>query len=277
MKKQHLGDDDVSVAKTLRCMADILSHEDVGKHESAVELYKEALRISRLFEEFSNSERGKLVVKIAESCKKIAGRDGEILDYYLEALQLYRLDNQDESLDFASLLLSVGKQYALKNDRENAIKCLTKCLAIRMVKLSKDDAAIGQVLAEIGEVQEFAGNYEEAVKSYSDSLAILRLTPNVESSKSLIGRLLLRLGELHSKNRNYDDSMISLVQALEILKEAHGEGNIDVGKAFYALGVVFLEQSNVDQAVSHLKSAFAILKEAFGVDSIEVSNILFHL
>jgi len=89
--------------------------------------------------------------------------------------------------------------------------------------------------------------------------------------------LLLRLGELHSKNGNYVDATASLAESLEILKEVHGEGNIDVGKALYALGVVLLEQSNVDEAISHLKSAFAILKPEFGVESIEVSNILFQL
>jgi hypothetical protein len=32
MKKKHLGDDDIAVAKILRCMADLLSLEEVGKH-----------------------------------------------------------------------------------------------------------------------------------------------------------------------------------------------------------------------------------------------------
>jgi hypothetical protein len=38
-EKQHLGDDDIAVAKILLCMADILSLGEVGKHESAVALY----------------------------------------------------------------------------------------------------------------------------------------------------------------------------------------------------------------------------------------------
>lgn len=239
-----------------------VAHEYNGKNLLAIQLYREALKLSQDY----RIRLGEL-----ESLGNIAivnqylGQLDSSIYYHKEALTLaYKLDNKQEIGDN---LNNLGLLFELKGAYEDALVYLQSALTI--YEQSNDLTGIAGTYNDIGGIQVKRGYFPDALEKHSKALKIAQKNNN----ESIIADTYNAIGSLYKVQKDWAKALRYYRNALALRKN-NGE-QTSYAASYNNIASVLIEMSKYDEAIHNLTKG-----QEFGklYDNIEVeASISFHI
>lgn len=213
---------------------------------------------------------------------------------------------------------SAGRVEFTLGQYNDALRCFKSALSIEEARIGgRHHPNIATVLNNLGAVYDLQGNYDEAVKHYSQALKIRERAlgqDNIQVGQSLnnlagvyksLGRfkdaqtsyeralsifeqdlghthpgtatILNNLAALHHANGDFDKAAKLYKRALEIRESHYGKNNLLVGHTINNLAEVYRVQGKYDIAEPLYKRDLAISEDILGSDHPEVATTLNNL
>ncbi|MCH9661295.1 MAG: tetratricopeptide repeat protein, partial [Bacteroidetes bacterium] len=112
----------------------------------------------------------------------------------------------------------------------------------------------GRAIFQVGLAYSFLGNYEEAISSYKQSIALLEPF-NLDEQ---IGSAYNNIGGTYFEMANYEKAIENYEQALEVavtMKDTISIGidNMNIGEAYYKMGMLLPAREKLEAALAILK------------------------
>src|SRR5919199_982705 len=142
------------------------------------------------------------------------GDNRKALDYYNQALSLYR--SQKQPSDEASTLSSIGRLYLKLGETQSSLDSYNRALEIQ--RAEKDTAAQAETLQEIGRIYTGLGESQKAIAAYNQALEIQRETKDLAGQADILSQIGLLYSSLGEEQRALD----AYNQALKLQQAAQG-------------------------------------------------------
>ncbi|MGH1346056.1 MAG: protein kinase domain-containing protein [Nannocystales bacterium] len=177
-------------------------------------------------------------------------------------------DNETAAKAAEQLAHIVGYELARPTEGEHWL-WIAEEIRLGLPAEARDTAAINSIRAAI---QVRAGDYEDAVVSYTQAIADTRRTNEAKqqdsSSDPLLATLHNNLGSALSLLGREGRARRHFASALDIRLRALGNDHPLVGSALRNLGTAEMEAGETSAAQEHLEQALAIQERAYGPDSL---------
>ncbi|MEM1322404.1 MAG: CHAT domain-containing protein [Bacteroidota bacterium] len=237
-----------------------LMNRQKSNYDRAIELYKEALRISE--EKEDKTYIGALHLNIA-SAYWYKGDYDVSLDYFNKTLQLYQNGSKAQKNNITNVYSFIGKCYDAKNELDSALVYYQKSLdAIPEKMRSTAFGTRRQIIAYqyIAEVYLDKKEYE----SCNDYIArALRLQTGEQAYRLDASYNLL--GKLSQEKKDYDSALANFQKSLDISKEEfkHYEKSREIALKLAAIAEMYDDKKDYTQAVNYYQEALIALAEGF--------------
>lgn len=199
------GEDAQSEIKTLMHMGII--HTDLGDHEAATQVLREALALSQSADGF---RRGEILQNLSVVCMKQGELDSGIR-FQKEAIDVYRAQERKQSLTKG--LAHLSQLYAMKEDFETAERLLREAADLAR-ELDLRDEYLG-IMTGLGAMQMERENYPEALATLKD---VLKEREQSGAILDLAGPLST-LGYLYLKMGRFDQAIETYQRQIELARQ----------------------------------------------------------
>jgi tetratricopeptide (TPR) repeat protein len=221
------------------------SHSSLGDYRQAIDLYSQALAISR---EIGDREGEGIDLGDLGSCWFDLGDYQQAIDLHTQALAISREigDRLGEGIDLGNL----GSCWSDLGDYQQAMDLHSQALAISREIGDRETESTG--LGDLGNCYERLGDYQQAIDLHTQALAISQETGDREAESSDLGNLGLCWFDLG----DYQQAMDLYTQALAISREIGdrlGE-SVDLGN----LGSCWSDLGDYQRAIDLHTQALAI-------------------
>ncbi len=255
-KEEHLDPDDVSLAESLKNLADIL--QSTGRYQDARPLLERALSIAE-------QSLGNADPKIEKFVRDL-GNVHLGLGNFDAALELYERSRSmlvaalgAEHPEVAGVLYNLALVYQDTGDYSQAGDLYRRALDLKIGELGESDPEIALYRNGFAFMLWEIGDYVEAFREYKKALAITAASLGEEdlevaNLKNNIGVLLRNIGD-------YAEAESFLAQALAIRERRLPEYHIDMAQSLHNLGSVYLQLKRFDLAERFLGRALKVKEE----------------
>jgi len=213
-----------------------------------------------------------------EAATAVAGRSG--------VLALYDKGCYDEALLRATTLLEgagdrdARTQALLLNDAAVASEKLGRYAeadafylrAVGLLQSGPDAALAGTIAGNRAVLQYRVGEYEAALKAYSDAIRILETAPGADPSA--LSAALSGLGLVEQTLGRHDDAALHLKRALALDEKLHGPVHADVATDLSNLGDLYRVLGDFDRALPTYRRAYEIRSKVLPPDHADTANSL---
>ena len=257
--KSDLEKNRLLVAEILHAKGTLHHHE--GETGEALDALRESLQWKRM--ELGHDEPSLSLQYYAIGNILIAGgdRDGAIYNFE-ESIRLRKLRPSSDPMVQADQLSAEGMLHNLKQEPEEALKCLQQVLAICADLGLENDVRVAQIKAEVGELHFAQGEYDEAASCFDDVLAVRRekLGDNLEVYLTQY-KLGCAQGYFDS-----DRAIENLEAALKgIINSTETEGKSEeAALALHELGMVNEKAGNHETALESLTKEVDMRQSLYG-------------
>lgn len=167
-------------------------------------------------------------------------RYNDALNYFQQALVIYKIVYGDNHVDVARTLNDMGNTYHQLQNPTEAFNYSQQALNIH-IAIPNNNPNISMSLNSIGCFCDLQGYYDRALEYHQRALAIR--TELYGDNHSTVADSLFNIGMVYLRQKRYQDALIPLEHALAIRKTLFGDTHADV----------VVTQSQVKLAISELK------------------------
>jgi tetratricopeptide (TPR) repeat protein len=220
-------------------------HRLLGENRAAYELYAEALRLARVFED----EKGVRDIQWAMLPTLRALDDVEGERGVLEDLQRHYTDTREVDV-LARVHLEAGQSHYLRGEYDLAVQRFMR--SVTMAGQTHDSVLVGTALLRVGMAYDGIGNTQDAFQYYGDALKVSGSLPR---HRTLRLDILTRVANGYLRFRQYNDARrfyrLALRTAIDIGdKVAEGYLTIQLGHCSV--------RTDLNQAVRAYTSALSL-------------------
>ena len=194
---------------------------------------------------------------IANSKRSIEGNTNEVIQYYLDAAELYKqLNSQYESACY----FNIGLVYQEQKKYDKAIEYASQALKLN----EKFNRVFGKLKCWtlMGEVYKDEGIYKLAMECYNQTLKLATQTNNNESA----AEAFLGIGSVYRMQKDFDKAIRYVNQAMT------SAGSIDskLMKTWVLMefGRIYSDQNKLDSAKANLNAALKLAQEIMSKEDI---------
>jgi tetratricopeptide (TPR) repeat protein len=218
--------------------------------------------------EFSNEYDASLLNNLGYTMYS-AGDYLKAIDYYQEALAIWKDLYGDKHQEVAIPLNNLGVVYTALGDPHKATECYQEALVISKVVYGETHPQVATTLNSLGTAWYELGDARKAIDFYQEALTIWKDVYgekyiDVVSVLNNLGWARLTLGEPWKAIDYFQE-------ALTIGKEVYGETHPQVAIGMNALGKVWHELGDSRKAINYYQEALAIREAVFGSDHPDVA------
>jgi tetratricopeptide (TPR) repeat protein len=152
------GKNSLNVAKTCEQLGSALL--SLGQHEDALKLYVTSLEIFKDIYGESAVPCARVMLDIATLYSYKQQFDLALVQL-TACLQFIEIHHGKESEEVATVLLRIGQVHDMRVDNEEAMKCVSRALEIRIKLYTKDDIRVAETYLICGKVLEDWGDIDE--------------------------------------------------------------------------------------------------------------------
>ena len=254
------------ISAGLNNVGGVLLH--IGKSETALKYFEEALEMQRTLYREKGGERGQTEAALASSLNNIAevyqakGEFRRALECLHEALAInISLFKEADSLSIAASLSNIGYLYGKMNDFQNSLDYHGKALEMRRrIFKDKESLELAMSLNCVGEVYGRAENYEEALKCFSETLEMrMRLFKGADSAE--IATSLNNIGLNYDCTGEYDLALKYLKDSLEMSRRTFKQtDNQSQVISLSNIAMVYKNKGEYEQSLEYLSESLEMLK-----------------
>eukprot|EP00816_Leptocylindrus_hargravesii_P002009 CAMPEP_0196817064 /NCGR_PEP_ID=MMETSP1362-20130617/58616_1 /TAXON_ID=163516 /ORGANISM="Leptocylindrus danicus, Strain CCMP1856" /LENGTH=1034 /DNA_ID=CAMNT_0042194615 /DNA_START=82 /DNA_END=3182 /DNA_ORIENTATION=+ len=205
-------------ARNLEHMGDTLAIQ--GKHDEALEKYRESLVILRSTDVFDADET--FSTENEESLK--ANRDSQVV----------------------RVLASIGHQLYAKKEYEKALECYEEVLPVQLEIFGRNHEQVINLFHVMGKLYFAGGNNDKALDMFTKELkGKQHLAGKFDQSMTTV---LFNLGLVHEKKYHYDWAMECFVEVLYLQRATQGVNHKVVASTLCHIGNMHLEFGDFDSA-----------------------------
>jgi len=258
IRVHELGESHRDVAEMrlrIGIVEDKLSH-----NESAMDNYKQALRIFKDLDGYESETAAKILHGMALLWQKEEGQLEKALKCAAESVRIRKSHKDAAPEDIADTLYVMASIYESSNDAEMALKCFLECEDIYRRRLGSDHIFVGNVMFHSAVIFETMKRAEKAMEYYKVSLAIKRRELGSEHLE--VAAILYRLGALHHRRSEHELASRLLEEALRIQRPVLGSVSEDVGQTLLVLGAALDSLSKWESALEIYLEALVIYRAA---------------
>jgi tetratricopeptide (TPR) repeat protein len=185
-----------------------------------------------------------------------AGRAGDALAYYHEALALEERRVGPRNRDVTRVLTSLAILLATKGELASAEGYFQRALDIDRDALGPNHPTVANDLMNLGNVQYSQDRLDDAAANYDRALQIQ--TKVFAEDSSTVATTLINLGNVLREKSDHGAAVDAYTRALAGLERAHGSEHPKVAYALHGLGSARLDLGQPDRARESLERAVAI-------------------
>jgi tetratricopeptide (TPR) repeat protein len=238
--------------------------KDSGNFKGSMRNFHEALSLQREILGRYHVDIAATLLSFGSLCEKL-GRYPESQSYYLEAFEIYQLQNENTSStsDMGVTLTSIGWIRYLSSDFDGALRVYQNAVAYLRLTLGSNHRNVASVLIQTGMVHFQQGNLKQALQVYNEALQIQReaLGDNHEDvalSLSHIGSTLEGLGD-------FENALECVSHSLRIYTTLFGSQHLQVALTLVHLAGVYDQMDDTSLSVACYMEA-SIVYKANGVE-----------
>jgi serine/threonine-protein kinase len=255
------GDDGRGLAQDEAMLAWLIDEQN-GSRPRGDSLARAALRTGRRVLAHDDPALGSLMTLAAPSLAS-AGHLAEAESLLVEAIGILRRSRRTDPLELARALRRLGRRRLVAGDYAAADSLYTESLQLNRARLGPDHPEVGELSAELGDVQRFEGK-PGAERLLREGIAIERRAAGPDHPEVMIN--VLHLADL-LQNRG------DLAAAESLYREANASGrrnnptgHLLTGEALFGLAQVELQRGDTAGAERDLQTSNDIAERIYGVD-----------
>ena len=211
--KQHLPENDPSIACTLKSIGDFFS--DKSEYDAAFITYNESLRIMRINNEADFTLSNLLNNMGLAYCFGIKDYD-LALCHYKESLGIRKQILPSNHSSIGKSLNNIGVVYWRKNDFDEAANYFKESLEIKRLSLPLNHISISFSLMNIGKVYLKKKDFYEALKYFNEALDIKK--KNFSLNHPDIGDVTFKIGCIYYDLDQLDNALEHCENSLKIFQ-----------------------------------------------------------
>lgn len=193
--------------------------------------------------------------------------------YYTKALQ--RAEESGVQLQIAATCDDIGVLYSDRANYPKARALHKRALEIRETEHGPNHPAIAASLLGLANVDQFSGQFDDAVTGYKRAKTIFVAAHGPEAAALAglhhnLGRLQFMRGDLGAALHNFERSAA-------VMEEHRGPDHPMVAAVLNSLGVTLRRLDRVDEALEVVQRAEAIQSRALGPDHVDRASTLVSL
>ncbi|CAJ1947669.1 unnamed protein product [Cylindrotheca closterium] len=274
LQTKELGEDDISVAVTLKYIGNLLEKE--GNYSEALETMKRSLAI-----------QSKKLGDTHDSANtyKDMGRLCLQLENFEEAEEMYRKaldimgDMQPKSSDFVEASQPLVISLQMQGKLSEAIK-VQKLLLSKVLEMhGEDHSEVPLIYMGIAKLLENKNRMDDAIQMLDKSIEIcyrLRELGDFDRPLVLAGALDNKVALL-SQQGKFEGSAEVLKKSIVIIKEELGEMHPTLAEKYETLSQVYLHQDMLEDGFNAITKALEIRRKALGNDHPDTKEFVAQL
>ncbi|MCD4736941.1 MAG: tetratricopeptide repeat protein [Bacteroidales bacterium] len=219
--------------------------ESVNKHEEAIDLYTENLRISLKMDETRYVALN--LFYIGDIYFKLGYYDSAIV-YFQQCYEISKKNNHKDKL--SKSLKGLAKIYLLWNEFDSALISLNILLDYYTSNSNKNE--IGLTLNEMANTYYLSGNSKKAIDYYRESLKLCEETGNTKAC----AKTLENLGNIFYQDKKHSEALDYYQKSLKI-NEKNGDLN-GAALLLYKIANINLDLKNYNIAIDDLNRSLQI-------------------
>lgn len=274
--RRAFGENHAYVAGTRKNVGMVLAER--GEYDEAMEQFEAARRI---YLDVNSGDQMNCDVASAISCmgnvKNRMGELDEALSHYLQALNIYKVVQQRESVDEATrdvvaTLKVIGMVHTKKGELDTAMDYFSSAMDLLQDNPVASKETNASIRSRIAGIHFKKGEYDQAMMYYQqahDLTAELRGTNHPD-----VAGILHYIGGIHHKRAEYPSAMKCYQEAVRIYHATLGPGNPAVAATLVCIGSIHYKQRNLDSAMMFYREALRLNRDAYGLHHPDVAPTL---
>ena len=243
-----------------------------GRYEEAIKLLTESIeKFDRIYGE-ENTKSMQATVMLADSQNLIAKYDVAEKNYN-KAINYFqpRVSESKTNVKFLAIALTdLGNIFLVTRDIEKANELNLKSLELARKLEGKDRFMIPIVMQNIGTGKFNLGDYESALKYYTEALEEIRLMGNENSQEA--GNLYMSVGVSYARLSELKKAEDHLLKANEILKNTTDKDNYFTLNARHFLAELYYLQEKYDKSEEQTRKNLEAAQKVFPNGHFIVAN-----
>jgi predicted ATPase/DNA-binding SARP family transcriptional activator len=234
-----------------QCLGEVQGR--MGRSNSAIQSYLEALRLGDHKKLLDNVERAELYRKIGYVYHSISDYSQAVAFYQKAMRELKRKAGDRERMEYITICNLLGLTHAMKGEYSECTAWSQK--AIRLARKREHLSLLEKSYNNLGWVAYSQGKYEEAIGHFNRCLEI----QDKVQDKSRLSALKVNLGVIYLNLGQYDKAEDYYLAGLSLAKEM---GNLSwKGIIYNNLGVLYKDRGEWDKALSFLERSLRIREQ----------------
>lgn len=235
------GSDSIEVAHCFQSIG--VLHIKLLDEDLAIRALVEALRIYRL----AGAESLSIASVLFHLGKIYVAREEyeKALESLTQSLKTRDKELDDDSTDIADTCDLLGIIYAKKKSNSSALNFYRRAYKIYDRVFGGKSIQSVTVLTKIAGALLDDGNYDQALATFQECLAIVKIEKGEESDE--VANILTNIGVIYNKQVDYEEALKFLTEALKIRAKLFGRDHITVGRTLYEIGSVLQEWGDSDE------------------------------
>ena len=188
----------------------------------------------------------------------------------LTKLQFKESADKDQMAEkVGPLLVEMGTLYDHRlNKQSKALIYLQK--ALQVFEQRKDYKQIGNTLSLIGVIHVKKSAHEKALKCFTDSLVMRKLSSQNTETAS-IADTMHNIGNCEARDGQFENSLRSYEKALRVKRTISPENHVSIAKTQHCMGLALLQLGNLDEALEYFEASLKVRRELLGGSHLDIS------
>ena len=230
------------------CLGEVQSK--IGKSDSAIQSYREVLRLGDQKKMLDNVRRAELYRKIGYVYHSISDYSQAVAYYQRAMKELKRRSSDRERTEYITICNLLGLTHVMKGEYPDCIAWSEK--AIRLARKKEHLSLLEKSYNNLGWVAYSQGKYEEAIERFNKCLEI----QDKIQDKARLSALKVNLGVIHLNLGRYDQAEDYYLKGLSLAQEM---GNLSwKGIIYNNLGVLYKDRGEWEKALGFLERSLRI-------------------
>ena len=247
---------------------------NVGKYESARQMFEDTLRIVALSYTDSSLEIADTLYKIA-SCHDSLCEFDEALEKFYRVKQIRQSHLGMENSLVVQTMLRIGNVLLCKGEATPALECFGEILGIGYASDSVNAIEVANALYGRGCAQFCSFQLPDAMKSFSESLN-WKLAALGENDPGL-ACIFYQMAHVHLQQSENEEAVTYFEEYARLLKLDPQRNLHDNAEICFTEGIIAKMKGNLEAALSFYKTALAMFDTLFNGNHEKIASIHFEI
>ena len=247
---------------------------NVGKYESARQMFQDTLRIVALSETDSSLEIADTLYKIA-SCHDSLCEFDDALEKFYRVKQIRQSHLGMENSLVVQTMLRIGNVLLCKGEATAALECFGEILGIGYASDSVNAIEVANALYGRGCAQFCTFQLPDAMKSFSESLN-WKLAALGENDPGL-ACIFYQMAHVHLQQSENEEAVTYFEEYARLLKLDPQRNLHDNAEICFTEGMIAKMKGNFEAALSFYKTALAMFDTLFNGNHEKIASIHFEI